>query len=331
MYGGANTSVLYGETIVNVGKNVSTNKALVSGDISILGTVFGGGEANASGSEEYDYSFISVTKGIKINIDGSDHDNFDIKGSIFGSGNASSTSGYSYIDIKNYGTKNDIKKNISIQRSDLVTIDNSYMELSGATDRTNEYSTVLFTLSRINELKLVNSSSLYLKTGANLVKKLSSVALIDGKEVKATAKIDNENGTFSRNVDNRIYMLEGKNLNIATNESVTTYGEVSGMTFFGMYSSLHNGNIITALYDDYNYGQTISSGDVLFFTSGSYVLGSHMTNHDITVDGFYSNYGDDNNTKVIMKYIEPTPSDANFYMWAVGEKVDSYEVNLTAS
>lgn len=331
VYGGANTSVLYGETIVNVGKNVSTNKDLVSGDISILGTVFGGGEANASGSEEYDYSFISVTKGIKINIDGSDHDNFDIKGSIFGSGNASSTSGYSYIDIKNYGTKNDIKKNISIQRSDLVTIDNSYMELSGATDRTNEYSTVLFTLSRINELKLVNSSSLYLKTGANLVKKLSSVALIDGKEVKATAKIDNENGTFSRNVDNRIYMLEGKNLNIATNESVTTYGEVSGMTFFGMYSSLHNGNIITALYDDYNYGQTISSGDVLFFTSGSYVLGSHMTNHDITVDGFYSNYGDDNNTKVIMKYIEPTPSDANFYMWAVGEKVDSYEVNLTAS
>lgn len=115
-------------------------------------------------------------------------------------------------------------------------------------------------------------------------------------------------------------MLEGKNLNIATNESVTTYGEVSGMTFFGMYSSLHNGNIITALYDDYNYGQTISSGDVLFFTSGSYVLGSHMTNHDITVDGFYSNYGDDNNTKVIMKYIEPTPSDANFYMWAVGER-----------
>lgn len=100
VYGGANTSVLYGETIVNVGKNVSTNKDLVSGDISILGTVFGGGEANASGSEEYDYSFISVTKGIKINIDGSDHDNFDIKGSIFGSGNASSTSGYSYIDIK---------------------------------------------------------------------------------------------------------------------------------------------------------------------------------------------------------------------------------------
>ena len=331
VYGGANTSVLYGETVVNIGKNVSTNENLISGDINIVGTVFGGGEANASGSEEYDYSFISVTKGIKINIDGSNHGNFAIGGSIFGSGNASSTSGYSYINISNYGTKNDIKKNISIQRSDLVTIDNSYIELSGATDRTNEYSTVLFTLSRINELKLINSSSLYLKTGANLVKKLSSRALVDGREVKASANIDNENGTFERNVDNRIYMLGGKNLNIATNESVTTYGEVSGMTFFGMYSSLHNGNIVTALYDDYSYGQDISSGDVFFFTSGSYVLGSHMTNHDITIDGFYSNYGDDNNTKVIMKYIEPTPSDANFYMWTVGEQVDSYEVNLTAS
>ena len=30
-------------------------------------------------------------------------------------------------------------------------------------------------------------------------------------------------------------MLEGKNLNIATNENITSFGEVSGMTFFGMY------------------------------------------------------------------------------------------------
>ena len=34
---------------------------LEKGDIVIGGTVFGGGEANASGSEIYDFSFISVT------------------------------------------------------------------------------------------------------------------------------------------------------------------------------------------------------------------------------------------------------------------------------
>lgn len=331
VYGGANTSVLYGEATVNVGINVSTNDKLIPSDIDISGTVFGGGEANASGSEVYDYSFISVTDGIKINIDGSLYSNFNIGGSIFGSGNASSTSGYSYINISNYGSKSDIKKNISIQRSDIVTIDNSYIELSGATDRTNEYSNVLFTFSRIDELKLINSSSLYLRTGANLLKKLSSRAISDGVESAGNVLIDNDNSTFSSNVDNRIYMYEGKNLNIATNESATTYGEVSGMTFFGMYSVTRSGNIVTALYDSYDYGDSISSGDVFYFTKGSYVLGSHLTNHDITKDGFYSNYGDDDSTHVIMKYIEPTPSDTNFYMWNIGEKVDSYEVNLTAS
>ena len=101
------------------------------------------------------YIFCKSRKGININIDASEHQVFIINGSIFGSGNASSTSGYSYININNYGTQNDVKRNISIQRANIVTLNNSYMELSGATDRTNEYSNVLFTLSRIDELKIV--------------------------------------------------------------------------------------------------------------------------------------------------------------------------------
>lgn len=44
-------------------------------------------------------------------------------------------------------------------------------------------------------------------------------------------------------------MLEGKNMNIATNEAVTSYGEVSGMTFFGMYQLDRNDRVLTAFYD----------------------------------------------------------------------------------
>lgn len=331
VYGGANTSVLYGVTTVNIGQNVITNNSLIPTDISIGGTVFGGGEANASGSENYDFTFISVTKGININIDAKNHNIFTINGSIFGSGNASSTEGYSYVNISNYGTPTDIKRNVSIQRASIVTINNSYISLSGATDRTNEYSDVLFTLSRIDELKIKNSSSLYLETGANLVKKFNSVVDIDGVETKASATIDNEAETFTRNTNNRIYMLEGQNLNIAKNENITDYGDVSGMTFFGMYSLDRNKNIITALYNDYSYGETVSPGDIYYFTNGSYVLGKHLTNHDITVDGFYSNYGSEEGNNIIIKYIEPTPDDTNFYMWSIGEVVASYTVNLTAS
>ena len=190
---------------LNIGYEVTT-VPLIETNISIGGTVFGGGEANASGDENYDYSFISVTKGITINIRENTAHSINIDGSIFGSGNASSTTGYSYINIDNYGTKTNHKRNISIQRADRVLLNNSVIELFGATDRTNEYSHVLFTLSRIKELKLKNNSIIYLETGTNLLEKFSSVVDISGTETKATVNI--EDGVITKNVDNRIYALE---------------------------------------------------------------------------------------------------------------------------
>ena len=98
-----------------------------------------------------------------------------------------------------------------------------------------------------------------------------------------------------------------------------------------MFSLDRNKNIITALYSDYGYNEVVSSGDIYYFTNGSYVLGRHTTNHDITKNGFYSNYGNEEGNRVVIKYIEPTPQDTQFYMWTIGEVVASYEVTLTAS
>lgn len=333
VYGGANTSKIYGTSHVNIGYDAVGNDDLIKSDIHIGGTVFGGGEANASGSTEYDYSFISVTVGININIDGNGHDNFDIDGSIFGSGNASSSGGYSRIDISNYGTFDDYKENISIQRADVVTLDNSAIVLEGATDRVNEYSNVLFSLSRIDDLKLKNGSTLFMENGANLVQKFESLVDVSGSEELAEVTIDDENHTVTKNVDNRLYMYEGRNFNIATNQNVTSYGDVEGMTFFGMYKYDRNGRIETALYSpEYTYDSNPTSTDLYSFTSGSYVLGKHKTNHDIYTDGFYSNFvSEEDEGTLIVKYIDPTPEDLAYYMWVVGEAVVSYEMELIAS
>jgi len=85
VYGGANTSVIYGTSSVNLGYNTVNDTSLTKADVYIKGTIFGGGEANAAGSDTYDYSFISVTNGIKMNIDGTGYTNFNTRGSIFGS------------------------------------------------------------------------------------------------------------------------------------------------------------------------------------------------------------------------------------------------------
>ncbi len=329
VYGGANTAVLYGVANVKIGYGQA---AADKSNIQIDGTVFGGGEANASGSTQYDFSFIGVTSGIEVYIDGDGYNSFNISGSIFGSGNASSTSGYSYINIYNYGTFNNYKENVSIQRTDVLTIKNSAIKLEGAQDRTNEFSTVEFSLSRVKKLILANDSTLFLAAGANLLEKFYSEKIEGNTETKASVTIT-DSGTVTKNVNNRVYMLEGKNLNIATNEKATAPGDVSGMTFFGMYQLDRNGRVMTALYDNqYNNGDTVASGALYAFTSGSYVWGIHKENHNIKVDGFYSNYPDeDHEGKIKVDYIEPSPPDTVYYRWTIGENVQTYEVELAAS
>ena len=337
VYGGANTSVLYGETTVNIGLDAITadtgDSNFVKGNIFVGGTVFGGGEANESGSEVYDFDFISVTTGITINIDGNDYSSFTIMGSIFGSGNASQTTGYSNIYLSNYGSSTNIKNNVSLQRADTAVLDNVHMALSGATDRTNEYSQVLFSLSRITQLDLKNNSALYLENGANLLNRFRS---LDSNGNKAAVTIDPDTHELSGNTINQLYMEEDKVLNIALNQNVTAYGEVDGMTFFGMFNRDRNGNIVTAMYNpDYRTGdEPASSSELYYFSSGSYVLGLHESNHNIKVDGFYTNYEDDdeeNEGKILVDYIRPSPDNAEHYMWTIGISIQSYDIEMIAS
>lgn len=325
VYGGANTSKVCGETSVNIGADVTTTEEFTKAPIHIYGTVFGGGEANASGSDFYDWTFISVTNGIDVNING-DNYTMDIDGSIFGSGNASTTTGVSTITIKNFGTYNNPKKCISIQRTNLLTINNSSIALSGAADRTNDYSDVLFSFSLIDELDLMNNSTLYLETGTNILKKFKSLTATGAV---AAVTIDSENKTVTKNVDNRLYVISGKNINIAKNANITDYGEVIGMTFFGMYRYNGNGTVNQGIYDKHNFDDHLDWSGM--FTMGSYVLGLHKTNHDIEVDGFYTNVMDEENEANIIEYIEPTPPASAEYMWLVGKKVINYEVDLVAS
>ena len=326
VYGGAKFAVIYGSTDVKIGKAAQAT-GLTPTNIHVTGNVFGGGEANASGSEVYDWSFISVTQGTSVNIDADTYNSYDIDGSFFGGGNASSASGDSYLLIKNYGVTGTPKRNISIQRFTYVTVDNSSILLRGAIDRANEYDNELFSLSRIDSLVIKNNSEIYFETGANLLKDFDSV---DSSGNTATVTINKNTNTLTRNVDNRIYMYEGRNLNVAKDQQVTDYGEVHGMTFFGIFNYDNDHNVNTGIYhSQYDPGDTLDWSGT--FSRGSYVLGKHLTNHDITVNGFYSNFINEDTQINEVDYIEPTPESARFYMWFIGENVIEYNVNLVAS
>ena len=335
VYGGANTSIVYGATKTNIGKAVVANgNNYKQHDIIVNGTVFGGGEANADGNEEYDFDFFSVVGSIDIFLDGTGYEDsgYDYKlfGSIFGSGNASSSSGTSNISVKKLGTKEKTSMNISFQRTNNLTIDNSYIELSGIEDRTNEFSSIKYSFNQIDKLIIKNNTTLLLKKNANLLKELYSGVDVNGTLVPSVVTIDDSNKTVTKNVDNRIYMLPFNNLNVTTTQDATSYGKITGMTFFGMYNSSGNGSSGYGVYDyDKTYGDATSADDMI--VGSSYVLGLHHNNHDITVDGFYTNVFNDGMTEVITEYIEPSPPSSNFYRWMIGMQTINYTVDLTAS
>ena len=92
-------------------------------------------------------------------------------------------------------------------------------------------------------------------------------------------------------------MLEGKNLNIATNEQVTAYGKVQGMFFFGLFTNRNNPSTSTGFYHyDYKNGDTITNEGT--FSSNSYAMAEHMENHDTTIDGFYTNYKEEGKVNI---------------------------------
>ena len=335
VYGGANTSIVYGATRTNIGKAVVANgNSFKQHDIIVNGTVFGGGEANADGNEEYDFDFFSVVGSIDIFLDGTGYEDsgydYKLSGSIFGSGNASSSSGTSNISVKKLGTKEKTSMNISFQRTNTLTIDNSYIELSGIEDRTNEFSSIKYSFNQIDKLIIKNNTTLLLKKNANLLKELYSGVDVDGTLVPSVVTIDDSSKTVTKNVDNRIYMLPFNNLNVTTTQDATSYGKITGMTFFGMYNSSGNGSSGYGIYDyDKSYGDTTSADDMI--VGSSYVLGLHHNNHDITVDGFYTNVFNEGMTEVITEYIEPSPPSSNFYRWMIGMQTINYTVDLTAS
>lgn len=330
VYGGANTSVVYGNTVVKIGTNAVNDNTMTEGNITIgdasvhdpintdqplKGTVFGGGKSNSAGSTNYDFTFESVTGDATLDIDATGYDagsgthTFDILRSIFGSGNAAKISGDGIVNIINYGTSSNVKNNVSIQRATTVTLNNCHMYLVGTTDTTNEIATAVYTFNRIDDLILKNNTVLYLASGVNIVAKLQS---LDSSGNKETVTVNSSGATPS--VDNRIYLSQGRTIILKTEAGAD--GEVLGMAYIGMFTGTTSRQY--GIYgDDYVQGSTVSKTVDELFTRNSYVQGKHYTSHNINIDGYYTKYNVDG--KIEYQVINPTPDDATYYQWIMGK------------
>ena len=334
VYGGANTGDVNGHANVYIGANAipsPSNEFEYGKSIVINGTVFGGSEGNSSGG--YDWKNISVTDGIDIIVDSTGYNEFDLKGSIFGSGNSSSSAGDSVIKINKLGTSDKIVTLQSIQRANSVYLINSNLYIDGAKDSTNDLKHIKYSFNHIDHLYLADNTSLYLKSNANLLYHFHSVFLDGDDYVEERVSIDDNGNITSKNVDNRLYTLSGKGLNVLTTQEVNTEypGEVHGMTFLGMYELGDDGKPNVGIYDSsINKKVTDTQGKNELFGeySGTYVLGKKVD--DITVNGFYYNYYDADTNTIKPDYVDPEEDQLSYY-WNVGVRLANYDVELIAS
>ncbi len=316
VFGGSKNGTVYGNVAINIGKGATEIDDSVANSLEIKGDIYGGGNLDTATN----YTDKLVTGASTINIDGKDYTNFKVNGNIFGSGRYSTVNS-STITIKNVGANKAPHLIQSVQRTDLLTIDKSNVEIIGASDSTNLNVEIAFTLNRIEDLKIKNGTTLHVRRGFNQVEQFDSLVDIDGKETKAEVKIENNNAIASQNVINRVYMYEGVNLIIAKeqyvqNKELTLYGKVSGMTFLGMYARDRENDELK--YDVYDPDKP-SNGNL--FKLGGYVEGLYDENKAIKVDGFYTNELeklDDPNSNIVQKYVDVITNQPISQDWIIG-------------
>ena len=334
--GGSKNSTVYGTTNINIGKDAVTDDTLTAGNIVINGNIYGSGD-----SENEDYNTVSVHGETHILMDNSQESPITFSGRIFGAGKdatysstASDGTDNSTVRIKDFGTSSQSYTMTSIERTGKVSIQNSYLELLGAQDENNYYQKTSYTLNRItNGLALLDNTTLYTQRGFNMVGGFESLLTnADGTTTKQTVTITDN--AVSQNVNNRLYTLEGVNLIFAKEEGDLTdrnnediWGDVNGMAFFGMYRlNRTTGNKEYDIYaPDYAGGATTN-----MFATGTYVEGRHKSNHDITVDGFYTNVVSEGSTTAVPQVIEVTDY-GTYYDWIIGAQIVNYNTQVIAS
>ena len=333
----------------------------------IKGSVYGGSETGKKNGS-FDFQTVSVTDGISVYVEDNNKCDVRIDGSIFGSGNYSRSNGYSEVMILNWGTRNDPKRIASIQRAANVYINNSSIKLSGASDVTNKFSSVLYSFNAIDDLKIGSASTIYTSAQTNLLKSWSSyngqsafhdsrtgtnlggtLATVDVGNKSNTITVDGDekvivnkvNGNNSSASANRLYLLNNRGMNILTYEEIGDgFGNVYGMTFLGVYTEDNSGNISTTYYNQsYDLKPNTSVSGITKTDFNAYVLGGNRTDneedmnyfeHGFFTNTYYDNDGADTPT-VKTTVINPTPQKQAYYYWNIGVPSIIMEVNLTAS
>ena len=150
----------------------------VSGkSIAIKGSVFGGGDRGEEGATNASVPTVIGDVTVKIaGIENASSSNiYFLEGGVYGDGNLCLVNGNREIDIINFNAAGNLLKTFySLQRADLVTMDNSAIVLLGAKDLVAENDNNNYSINRIGHLQMTDGSTVKLDQVVNYLGELTS-------------------------------------------------------------------------------------------------------------------------------------------------------------
>lgn len=345
------------ERKINIGGNVFGGSETNATETTIFDDrfkgVIGASRVNVSGENYAKIATRSVDK---------DSINLVIAKSIYGGGNNSGVDGTSRVLINKLGTKVTPANMTSIQRATNAYVVDSYLQLSGMKDRAFTTGTS-YSLIRIDNMYLLGNkvngsdsgSTLYLQRGTTFLSNhysgiaeidIAATGIKDGsfEEEKVTQGMNGEYSNIETlNVNNAIYVRETAVGTIpyavvtgevpSVENDTSNAGSVHGMTFFGLYFNPSGDDVDSGFYNRSIIGGTNVGGKVAIHDYYSYVFGKHDADVETqkVTNGFFTNIYDADTGIVSVDYITPTPDNAAYYRWNIGNNVVSLNVNIEAN
>ncbi len=258
VYGGGTQSRVYFSNLNNSNVTLATDVSIeeLNNPIVINGSIFGGGDRGNSATTN---ASVHTTIGdVKVSINGNPSGSqiYFVTGGVYGDGNLCLSKGTRTIELNNFTTgQNNLKTFRSLQRANLVKLNNSDIVLLGAVDLVEEGDNTVYSINRINKLILENGSTVKLDQIVKFLGEIESdYEFIDGDNTKNRKFIDRGNngtndyktsggttpdflttieienyraGTVVSSLKNIICVANGLYLEIINEENV--YGKVVGL------------------------------------------------------------------------------------------------------
>lgn len=327
VYGGGTQSRLFqsNESLLAAEVNI-TEDAL---PIVISGSIFGGGDRGDGATTN---ASVPTTIGdVEVNIEGKGDLSkiYFLRGGVYGDGNLCLVEGIRTINVSGFttGDNEKLKTFYSLQRADVVNLDNSDFVLLGAIDLVEEGDLTVYSINRIKELNFNNGSTVKLDQIVKYLSKITSDYTngnITPERVYVSHGYNGTNGYKESQYKNDVTPLtEG--------EEKTYLEDTSGMknticVANGLYLELINTNntygTVEGLFTLQLLRAVPGEGGGFVYASKNHYLGDFICE---------TNYvqGGEKNMPVIDNVGGKKDGDFAYYVWYIQGNVINYTLGIT--